>query len=241
MRQNSTSIQDKGKAIYSLSYDITAPLKVAAVGLLKAGKSTFLSAITQQPDHFKSGVIRTTVQNQVHTDQFFSWIDTPGIDDTAQETATALAGVDGSDVVLFVHNLKQGELDQSEVAFMKQCAAKNKQFFEKLVFVLTYFSDVGDQSAADIIQVIKKQCKTHLSPGIDFEFFTVSSLSYLKGLKEGKEILIQRSGVPMLQKSLLRTYRFRLMKNMDLQVDLIKEQLNKDRIGIGSNLNLSAS
>lgn len=95
MRQNSASIQNEGKATYSLSYDITAPLKVAVVGLLKAGKSTFLSAITQQPDHFKSGVIRTTVQNQVHTDRFFSWIDTPGIDDTAQETATALAGVDG--------------------------------------------------------------------------------------------------------------------------------------------------
>lgn len=239
MRQNSASIQNEGKAIYSLSYDITAPLKVAAVGLLKAGKSTFLSAITQQPDHFKSGVIRTTIQNQVYTDRFFSWIDTPGIDDTAQETATALAGVDGSDVVLFVHNLKQGELDQSEVAFMKQCAAKNKQFFEKLVFVLTHFSDVGDQSAAEIIQVIKKQCKEHLSPSVDFEFFTVSSLSYIKGLKEKKKILMQRSGVPTLQQSLLRSYRFRLMRSMDLQIELINQQLIKDRTSIESSLKLT--
>ena len=38
------------------------PLSIAVVGLLKAGKSTLLNAMTGQEELFKSGVIRTTVK-----------------------------------------------------------------------------------------------------------------------------------------------------------------------------------
>lgn len=240
MRYSYESLQNQGQAIYSLPYDITAPLRVAVVGLLKAGKSTFLSAITQQPEFFKSGVIRTTFQNQEHTDRFFSWVDTPGIDDTTTETITALAGIDSSDIVLFVHNLKQGELDKSELEFIEKCVMKDNKIFEKLVFVLTHLSDVGDQAAAEVIQKIKNQCKNNLSTSSDFDFFTVNSLSYIKGLKEGKKVLLQRSNIPILQQELLRIYQLRLVVNIGLQIDLIQKQLNNDCVVVESNLRLAS-
>ena len=94
---------------------------VGIIGKNGAGKSTLLNAMTGQDELFKSGVIRTTVKNQRVTDGYFEWIDTPGIDDTDQETTTAFAGLKNADCILFAHNLKQGELDRMEVDFLQTC------------------------------------------------------------------------------------------------------------------------
>ena len=199
------------------------PVRIAAVGLLKAGKSSFLSAITQQPERFKSGVIRTTIQNQVHNDDFFSWIDTPGIDDTEQETATAFAGLKNADLVLFVHNLKQGELDLSEMQFIQQCVAQDSNFLQRLMFVLTHVDDVDEQAAIDIQQAIKKQCLDKLKHKANL--FIVSSPRYLKGIAEQKQLLIQRSNIPALQEFLLSFYRDQKISDMQQRIRQLRSTL----------------
>lgn len=199
------------------------PVRIAAVGLLKAGKSSFLSAITQQPERFKSGVIRTTIQNQVHNDDFFSWIDTPGIDDTEQETASAFAGLKNANMVLFVHNLKQGELDLSEMQFIQQCVAQDSNFLSRLMFVLTHVDDVDEQAAIDIQQAIKKQCLDKLKHKANL--FIVSSPRYLKGLVEQKQLLIQRSNIPALQEFLLSFYRAQKVRDMKQRIRQLRSTL----------------
>ena len=199
------------------------PVRIAAVGLLKAGKSSFLSAITQQPERFKSGVIRTTIQNQVHNDGFFSWIDTPGIDDTEQETASAFAGLKNADLVLFVHNLKQGELDLSEMQFIQQCVAQDSNFLQRLMFVLTHVDDVDEQAAIDIQQAIKKQCLDKLKHKANL--FIVSSPRYLKDIAEQKQLLIQRSNIPALQEFLLSFYRDQKISDMQQRIRQLRSTL----------------
>ena len=221
------------------------PVRIAAVGLLKAGKSSFLSAITQQPERFKSGVIRTTIQNQVHSDDFFTWIDTPGIDDTEQETASAFAGLKNADLVLFVHNLKQGELDLSEMQFIQQCVAQDSHFLQRLRFVLTHVDDVGDPAAAEIQRAIEKQCLDKLKHKA--QLFIVSSPRYLKGIAEQKQLLIQRSNIPALQAVLVSFYRTqkisdmqqrtqRLRSKLELELKLIENQQKKLELKPASEL-----
>lgn len=203
----------KGQAIATvanakvgLSYQKTDwLLKVAAVGLLKSGKSTFLSAMTQHQERFKSGVIRTTLVNQKYTDAYFTWIDTPGVDDTGPELTEALSGARQADVVLFVHNLRQGELDQNEMNFILQCITQEKEFLKKLNFVLTHADELDAQSANVIKQAIIQQCKTRLNHVP--QLIVVSAQRYLKGMAEGKNMLIQASNIVQVQERLIHLYK----------------------------------
>jgi tRNA U34 5-carboxymethylaminomethyl modifying GTPase MnmE/TrmE len=216
-------------------YDVKR-VRVAAVGLLKAGKSSFLSAMTQQPERFKSGVIRTTIKNQEYHDEFFSWIDTPGIDDTEQETTSAFAGLQKADVVLFVHNLKQGELDFSEMQFIQQNIDQDPNFLSKITFVLTHIDDVGDQAAAEIWQAIEKQCLDQLKHTPNH--FAVSSPRYLKGIIEQKKLLIQRSNIPALQDFLLSFYYAQKVSDMQHHTQQLRSTLEHELFLLNEQQNI---
>lgn len=171
-------------------------------------------------------MIRTTIKNQEYRDEFFSWIDTPGIDDTEQETASAFAGLKDADIVLFIHNLKQGELDLSEMQFIQQSIAQYPKFLSKIIFVLTHVDDVGDQAAAEIQQAIEKQCLNQLKHIATL--FIVSSPRYLKGFIENKELLMQRSNIPDLQKYLVSCYQSQKLSEMHFEILQLKKQLKRD-------------
>lgn len=201
-----------------------SPLTVAVVGLLKAGKSTLLNAMTGQDELFKSGVIRTTVKNQRVTDGYFEWIDTPGIDDTDQETTTAFAGLKNADCILFAHNLKQGELDRMEVDFLQTCNQLDAQFLAKLRFVFTHIDDLDSEDVEIIQQKICQQCQSVFNK--QFPTIAVSSVRYLKGYKENKKLLMEKSAIPLLRQQLAQLY---LLKQRDIalsQVQQLKRQLN---------------
>jgi len=201
------------------------PLSIAVVGLLKAGKSTLLNAMTGQEELFKSGVIRTTVKNQRVNDGYFEWVDTPGIDDTDQETATAFAGLKNADTVLFTHNLKQGELDRMEVDFLQTCRQRDGQFLAKLRFVFTHIDDLEPATVDIIQQKVSQQCRTlfHAIPPM----IAVSSTRYLKGYKEDKKLLMEKSVIPLLRQELTQIYLLKQRGIALSQAQQLKRQLNE--------------
>lgn len=216
-------IQLKPKKMQDSSISIS-PLTVAIVGLLKAGKSTLLNAMTGQDELFKSGVIRTTVKNQRVTDGYFEWIDTPGIDDTDQETATAFAGLKNADCILFIHNLKQGELDRMEVDFLQTCNQLDAQSLAKLRFVFTHIDDLDSKDVEIIQQKIYQQCQSLFNK--QFPTIAVSATRYIKGYKDDKKLLMEKSAIPLLRQQLAQLYLLKQREITLSQVQQLKHQLN---------------
>lgn len=174
--------------------------RIVNTGLLKAGKSTLYNCLVDAvgEERFKTGTVRTTITSQEHQHGDFIYIDTPGIDHVGAETQEAIKALKTADIVLFIHNLKSGEFDKSEVAFLQEVSkhwGNNADFIKRTVFVMTHLADVEAQSAAIISQIDKQVTQIFgASPLIK----SISSMRYRKGLSENKQILIERSGIPSL-------------------------------------------
>ena len=113
-------------------------IRIVNTGLLKAGKSTLYNCLVDAvgEERFKTGTVRTTMSRQEYQYGDFMYIDTPGIDHVGEETAEAITALKTADIVLFIHNLKSGELDKSEVAFLQGVAkhwGNNQDFIKRTI------------------------------------------------------------------------------------------------------------
>ena len=171
---------------------------VAAFGLLKAGKSTFLNAFTDDVENnrFAHGAIRTTVENQVFEYNNVQIMDTPGIDANNLDTLVAFDGLKSIDLFLFVHNPKTGELDSSEVEFLEKLAAffpKKSDLVASMICIMTHKAGVDDTEKGHVSERISEQFKTIF--GAEPAMIFVESLSYFKARKENKTLLLKNSGI----------------------------------------------
>lgn len=178
------------------------PLRITTCGLLKAGKSSLLNALTDhlETELFATGAVRTTVRNQTLSHQNFVFVDTPGLDAKEEDDKEAWNALSTADVLLFVHNPRIGELDQAEVDFLSRLARQpgtHQGLKERLVVILTWLDSNEDVIDA-IAQKVQNQIKTHL--GIEPQLFQISFTSYKKGKLEGKQKLVEYSRIPVLQK-----------------------------------------
>ena len=80
-------------------------IRMANLGLLKAGKSTLFNCISgnYQEEKFATGVTRTTTTAQEVDLGGLVLIDTPGIDCNEEDNEKTLEAMLKSDVILFVH------------------------------------------------------------------------------------------------------------------------------------------
>lgn len=175
-------------------------IRIVNTGLLKAGKSTLYNCLVDAvgEERFKTGTVRTTMSRQEYQYGDFMYIDTPGIDHVGEETAEAITALKTADIVLFIHNLKSGELDKSEVAFLQGVAkhwGSNQDFIKRTIFVMTHLADVEAQETAIIAQIEKQIAHIFtIKPIIK----SISATRYRKGFSEHKKLLIERSGIPAL-------------------------------------------
>ena len=188
------------------AFAVTAqPLRVTTFGLLKAGKSSLLNALTDhlETELFATGAARTTVHNQTLLQQDFVFVDTPGLDATGADDVEAWKGLDIADVLLFVHNPGTGELDRDEMDFLAKFSgpADGKQRLEeRLVVVLTRLE--SNEKVIDAIgETVRRQIKDCL--GVEPRQFKVSFTSYRKGMLLGKQKLIEYSGIPALRQHIV--------------------------------------
>jgi tRNA U34 5-carboxymethylaminomethyl modifying GTPase MnmE/TrmE len=186
---------------YALS---SQPLRITTCGVLKAGKSSLLNALTDHldPELFKEGSVRTTIQNQTFKHHDFIFVDTPGIDAKEEDDTEARKGIATADVLLFVHHPGTGELHANEVDLLKKLCNQGEggsEFNKQLVVVLTYkesHTETIEFIGNKIISQIKNNCR------VEPELFKVSNSSYKKGMYENKKKLIEYSGIPLLRQHL---------------------------------------
>lgn len=197
------------------------PIKITTCGLLKAGKSSLLNALTDhlETELFATGAVRTTVQNQTLSHQNFVFVDTPGLDATEEDDKEAWNALSTADVLLFVHNPGIGELDQAEVNFLSQLASQpgtHQGLEDRLVIILTWL-DSNEEVIDAISQKVQNQIKNSLE--INPQLFQVSFTSYQEGKLKNKQKLVDYSRIPALQKHI-----FENMAHLHDQFEVIRQK-----------------
>lgn len=180
------------------------PFRVAACGLLNAGKSSLLNALTDrvEAEVFATGAARTTTASKVLRRGGVDYVDTPGLDATAQDDEVAWRAIREADLLMFVHDPQTGELHGAEIDFLSQLAASagaGGSLSERLIVVLTHLDSWGDAMDATA-SAVARQVEARL--GFVPRLFSVSSVSYRRGRREGKAKLVGHSGVPALREHL---------------------------------------
>ena len=226
-------LNDGGQLTSALDSALAAtaqPLRITTCGLLKAGKSSLLNALTDhlETELFATGAVRTTVQNQTLSHQDFIFVDTPGLDATEEDDKEAWNALSTADVLLFVHDPGVGELDQAEINFLSKLAGQpgaQQGLEERLVVILTRL-DSNEEVIDAIAQKVQNQIKNCL--GIEPRLFQISFTSYQKGKLEGKQKLVEYSRIPILQQHIFEKlprlhYQFEALRQV--RIDESRNQL----------------
>jgi hypothetical protein len=124
------------------------------------------------------------------------WLDAPGLDADvgSDDDRHALhAAWTASDVRLFVHAAKEGELDGNELALMQQLQADSARTQRQTLFVLSQVDQLPDEAA---MHAVCGAVGTQL-PALAVH--AVSSTRHRKGVDSDKALLIERSGLPQLR------------------------------------------
>lgn len=172
--------------------------RIAAWGLVKAGKSSLLNMLAGHvtDEYFKTGPIRTTrINSELEKDNYIL-VDTPGLGIDQDDSKQAFKGLDGADVILFVHS-PQGELDQEEIDLLIQVKKAYKEETEQRLILVLSQLDKDQGGALDAItERITEQLQKYI--GIKPICFQVSNSRYQKGVAEKKSTMVKKSGIPEL-------------------------------------------
>jgi hypothetical protein len=126
-------------------------------------------------------------------------MDAPGLDAdvaTADDAHALRAIWLESDIRLFVHAAKEGELDASERTLLTSLRSDGKRTGRQTLFVLSQVDQLADDRQFDeVMRVIEAQV-----PALGMH--PVSSTRYRQGIEGDKALLRARSGIPELQRSL---------------------------------------
>ncbi|MBF5006745.1 50S ribosome-binding GTPase [Diaphorobacter sp. NR2-3-3-1] len=175
-----------------------APPSITVVGKYNHGKSRLLNELMGS-DIFAVADRRETVALAEHRQQQARWLDAPGLDadvarndDDHSHRAIWLE----SDIRLFVHAAKEGELDAAERDLLQELRADQQRTLRQTIFVLTQVDQLSDDAHVDrVVAAIRAQ-----SPEITLHL--VSATRHRQGTEQGKQLLIQKSGIPALKESL---------------------------------------
>lgn len=189
--------------------DFNSPCRIVACGLFNAGKSSLLNALSGRvgKERFAVGAVPTTSACDHLTDGILQWVDTPGFNVSTTDNTEAYKAICKADILLFLHNVRTGELHRAEVDFLNelvQNAETRHVLTERLCIVLTKRDVVRLRNEAELCRlecIIKKQVASEI--GSVVQQFTVSSNVYIKGFSESKRKLMEYSRVPALRIRLL--------------------------------------
>ena len=189
------------------SVDIHSPARIVACGMLCAGKSSLLNALTDHlaPEYFPTGGGRTTRDCRKISVNFGGGtcllVDTPGLDSDGMDDAVAKYEVSTADHLLFVHTLATGELHSAEVTFLKELAqgAENNDAVRGLTVVLTHqetYDADADRLSGSILSMIDS---IDSFTGKQVQCFPTSVPVYARGVSGEKNMLVEFSGIPALR------------------------------------------
>lgn len=209
-------------------------MEVVIAGNVKAGKSTLINALFNDPTLCSVGVIRTTITNQLIEADQYRIIDTPGINAKNEDTEIAKQGYDQADFFLFVHNIVEGELLAQELNFLKEIRSyysNDEQFIRNVIIVLTNIHQLEEEALQLVKEKLQKQLQ--LVTELVFVIFEVDSISYLTALADNKQLLMQKSQIQKLQQQLEQSaleFKANLMEER-LEMNSVKKEAILDEIG----------
>jgi GTP-binding protein EngB required for normal cell division len=174
-----------------------API-VTVIGKYNHGKSRLLNELIGQ-EAFAVADKRETVTLSDRLHDGVRWLDAPGLDadvGTDDDRHAMHAAWLHADVRLFVHAAKEGELDAKELALLAELRRDSERTRRQTLLVLTQIDQLpGDDELHKVASAIGAQCN-------DMTLHAVSSARHRKGLDEGKQLFIERSGIPRLHAEL---------------------------------------
>ena len=173
---------------------------VTVVGKYNHGKSRLLNELMGRDtfavaDRRETQALGEAVQGAVR------WLDAPGLDadvagaddDFAQQAAWLQ-----SDVRLFVHSAKSGELDAQERRLLERLSADAQTTRRQTLLVVTQVDQMADDAELALVSAaIAAQ-----APGAALH--PVSATRHRRGVEGGKKLLIEKSGIPALRAELGR-------------------------------------
>lgn len=196
---------------------------VAVIGKYNHGKSRLLNELIGS-DVFKVADIRQTVALKRHKHKGVYWLDSPGLDADTSGHDDALANQGAwleADIRLFVHSAKEGELDLSEVRVLGNLRGDSRKTGRLTLVVLTQIDSIPSKDdLAKVHDRIKEQAGSA-------QIFEVSSTRFRKGMGEGKNLLVEESGIPEL-KDRLRRACLKVNSDRSREVAMLLKVLLKD-------------
>ncbi len=171
---------------------------VTVIGKYNHGKSRLLNEMIGY-SAFSVADKRETIALSEHVHEGVCWLDAPGLDadvHTADDGHALRAIWLQSDIRLFVHAAKEGELDAAERSLLEALRQDGKRTRRQTLFVASQVDQLAhEQQLQEVVRTIGSQVP-------DFELHLVSSTRYRNGLEGGKALLLERSGIPLLKRAL---------------------------------------
>lgn len=169
--------------------------RIVVCGTYNSGKSSLLNALTghYEKEYFRVNDIPETREEACFDNGHSIYVDTPGLDVNEQDDRVTRSGVAAADIVLLVHRLSAGSLQDDDIRIFRQLIAAQVNV-ENVLVVLTGAEQQQENSG--LIQEI-----TDLMAGMlndRAQIFLVSNPRYLKGMRESKHKLVEASGIPAL-------------------------------------------
>lgn len=171
---------------------------ITVIGKYNHGKSRLLNELIGQ-DIFTVADRRETIALNEHQYQQVTWLDAPGLDadvggqddHLAQEALWCK-----SDIRLFVHSVKEGELDSAEHPLLQQLHQDAQRSQRQTLLVLTQVDQVPDQAVLQqVLDSIQQQVPL-------FKLLPVSATRHRQGVEGNKQLLLQKSGFSELRQAL---------------------------------------
>ncbi|MBS7780947.1 GTPase [Acidovorax sp. CCYZU-2555] len=176
---------------------------VTVIGKYNHGKSRLLNELMGE-DTFAVADKRETTGLNVHVKDSVRWLDAPGLDaDVGQDDdrfARQAAWLQ-SDIRLFVHSAKEGELDAQERSLLQALRADADSTRRQTLLVVSQVDQVAD--GAQLQQVLGAIGRQAQGMALN----AASSTRHRQGVDGGKKLLIERSGIPALRAALDQALR----------------------------------
>ncbi|WP_313295637.1 GTPase [Diaphorobacter sp.] len=171
---------------------------VTVIGKYNHGKSRLLNELMGS-DVFSVADRRETMALAEHLQGEVRWLDAPGLDADVSRTDDRHADKAvwrEADVRLFVHSAKEGELDAAEAALWQELHADQQRTHRQTLFVLTQVDQMpDDEHLQRVTHAISAQTPATC-------WHRVSATRHRQGVEQGKQLLVEKSGVPALQEAL---------------------------------------
>lgn len=171
---------------------------VTVIGKYNHGKSRLLNELIGR-DIFAVADVRETVSLSHSVHEGVRWLDAPGLDadvGTEDDRHAFHAAWLKSDIRLFVHAAKEGELDAKELALLAELGEDGERTRRSTLFVLSQIDQLADDTE---LEKVRNRIGAQ-SPGVAAH--AVSATRHRKGVEEGKKLLLEKSGMPSLRAGL---------------------------------------